>query len=71
MKKFIVIYHAPLSATEQMAQVSPEEMQKGMEPWMVWAENSRQQHNTLVTERKPLRVSSPGRLPEDSLSGDT
>jgi hypothetical protein len=38
MKKFIVIYHAPLSATEQMAQASPEEMQKGMEPWMAWAE---------------------------------
>ena len=32
MKKFIVIYHAPLSSTEQMAQASPEEMQKGMEP---------------------------------------
>jgi hypothetical protein len=38
MKNFIVIYHAPISATEQMAQASPEEMQKGMEPWMAWAQ---------------------------------
>jgi hypothetical protein len=37
MKKFIVIYHAPGSAMEQMQNATPEEMKKGMEPWMVWA----------------------------------
>jgi len=37
MKKFIVIYHAPVSAMEQMADASPEDMKKGMEPWMDWA----------------------------------
>lgn len=36
MKKFIVIYHAPAAAMEQMQSASPEEMQKGMEPWMAW-----------------------------------
>ena len=36
MKKFVVIYHAPTSAVEAMAGASPEEMQKGMEPWMEW-----------------------------------
>jgi len=35
MKKFIVIYHAPGSAMEQMQNATPEEMKKGMEPWMV------------------------------------
>ena len=33
MKRFIVIYHAPFSAMEQMATASPEDMK----PWMDWA----------------------------------
>lgn len=37
MKKFIVIYHAPAEALAQSANATPEEMQKGMEPWMAWA----------------------------------
>lgn len=37
MAKFMVIYHAPISAAEQMANATPEDMQKGMEPWMAWA----------------------------------
>lgn len=38
MKKFVVIYHAPDLAAKKMAESSPEEMKKGMEPWMAWAE---------------------------------
>ena len=37
MKNFIVIYHASKDAMKQNAEMSPEEMKKGMEPWMVWA----------------------------------
>ncbi len=37
MKKFIVIYHAPIDALEQMQNASPEEAEKGMEDWMKWA----------------------------------
>jgi hypothetical protein len=37
MKNFIVIYHAPEDAMKQSAEMSPDEMKKGMEPWMVWA----------------------------------
>jgi len=37
MKKFMVIYHAPQSAADEMSKASPEEMEKGMEPWMEWA----------------------------------
>ncbi len=33
MKKYIVIYHAPMSAVEQMKDATPEDM----EPWMAWA----------------------------------
>lgn len=32
----MVIYHAPVSAREQMAKASPEEAAKGMEPWFAW-----------------------------------
>jgi hypothetical protein len=35
MMKFMVLYMAPVSAEAQM-NVSPEDMKKGMEPWMVW-----------------------------------
>ncbi len=37
MKKFIVIYHAPAEALAQMANVTPEEREEGMKPWMEWA----------------------------------
>lgn len=38
MKKFMVIYHAPIDAMEQMAKTSPEDQAKGMEGWMKWAQ---------------------------------
>jgi hypothetical protein len=37
MKKYIVLYHAPASSMGKMKNMSPEEMKKGMEPWMKWA----------------------------------
>jgi hypothetical protein len=37
MKKYIVLYHAPVGAMEGMSKASPEEAKKGMEPWMTWA----------------------------------
>jgi len=38
MKKFIVIYHAPVDAMKQTANSTPEEQAKGMEQWMQWAQ---------------------------------
>ena len=37
MSKFLVLYLAPVDAVQAMAGASPEDMQKGMEPWMAWA----------------------------------
>ncbi len=37
MKKYIVLYHAPVGAMEKMKDVSPEDAKKGMGPWMQWA----------------------------------
>ena len=37
MKKFLILYLAPASVVEaQMKARSPEEMKKGMEPWLAW-----------------------------------
>jgi len=35
MKKFMILYSAPITAEAQM-NVSPEEMKKGMDPWNAW-----------------------------------
>jgi hypothetical protein len=37
MKKFIVLYHAPMDAMQQTANMKPEDQAKGMEAWMEWA----------------------------------
>ena len=39
MKKFIVMYHAPIAMMEQAASTSPEDRNKSMEEWMKWAAN--------------------------------
>ncbi len=66
MKKFIVIYHAPASWMEQMASASAEEMKKGMEPWMEWAERC---GSGLVDWGSPLmggqKLSKSGSSPSD------
>ena len=38
MKKFMVMYHAPIDALQQTAGASKDEMEEGMKAWMVWAE---------------------------------
>ena len=38
MAEFIVVYYAPQTAMEKMKNTSPEDMKKGMESWMKWAE---------------------------------
>ena len=40
MKKFLVIYEAPISASEQMANATPEQAKAGMEAWMTWAKKA-------------------------------
>lgn len=36
MKKYIVLYHAPKGAMEEMGKMSPEQQKAGMDMWMVW-----------------------------------
>jgi len=51
MKKFMLIYRAPKSFSEHMAQVSMEDAQKHMQPWMDWAEKC---GNQMVDMGTPL-----------------
>ena len=37
MKKFVILYQAPISAQEQMAKATPEQAKAGMDAWMAWA----------------------------------
>ncbi len=66
VKKFLVIYHAPASAVEQVAGASAEDMQKGMEPWMAWAQRC---GDSLVDMGSPLvggqKIAESGSSPSD------
>src|SRR5689334_17771488 len=40
MKKFLVLYRAPLSGFEQMKQATPEQQKAGMQAWMAWGQKA-------------------------------
>ena len=66
MGRYVVIYRAPTSAMEQMRDATPEDMKKGMEPWMAWAQRC---GDGLVDLGSPLggglKVTSEGTSPAD------
>jgi flagellar hook assembly protein FlgD len=41
MKKFMALYLAPVSAVEQMAKSTPEQMKSGMDAWMKWMDKNK------------------------------
>ncbi len=51
MKKFVAIYYAPAEAMAQMANITPEQAAKGMEPWLKWREKC---GNSIVDFGTPL-----------------
>lgn len=66
MKKFIVIYHAPMEAAKKMAMASPEEAKKGMEPWFAW---QKKVGSSIIDLGTPLgngmKVTKSGTSPSD------
>src|SRR4051812_28928049 len=36
MTKFLVLYRAPMSSREQMANATPQQARAGMDAWMAW-----------------------------------
>jgi len=51
MKKFVVIYQAPVGAEWKTAESTPEEMEAGMKAWMEWAQKC---GDKLLDFRTPL-----------------
>ncbi|MCA9666023.1 MAG: hypothetical protein KC503_10560 [Myxococcales bacterium] len=37
MKKYLILYRAPISAQQQMQSATPEQAKAGMDAWMAWA----------------------------------
>lgn len=40
MKKFLVLYKAPMSSFELMRKATPEQQKAGMESWMAWGKKA-------------------------------
>src|SRR5215831_10028060 len=40
MKKFLVLYKAPLTSFEQMMKATPEQQKAGMDAWMGWGKKA-------------------------------
>jgi hypothetical protein len=51
MKKFLVLYKAPIASFEQMMKATPEQQKAGMEAWMSW---SKKAASALVDLGAPL-----------------
>jgi outer membrane biogenesis lipoprotein LolB len=51
MKKFLVLYKAPLASFDQMMKATPEQQKAGMEAWMTW---SKKAASSIVDMGAPL-----------------
>ena len=51
MKKFLVLYKAPIASFEQMMKASPEQQKAGMDAWMAWGKKA---EATIVDMGAPL-----------------
>jgi hypothetical protein len=40
MKKFLVLYRAPIASFEQMMKSTPEQQKAGMDAWMAWGKKA-------------------------------
>jgi hypothetical protein len=63
MAKFMVVYHAPESAREMMANLTPEQAKAGMDLWGAWMEKNK---DSITDLGAPLAGSK--RVRSDSVS---
>lgn len=66
MKKFLVLYHVPASAMQQMPDMTPDQHAEGMKQWMDWAQRT---GDKLLDMGSPLmggQEISPGGSVKDS-----
>jgi hypothetical protein len=55
MKKFLVLYNSSVSARDQMAKSTPEQMKAGLESWMAWGKKAQ---GAIVDFGAPLAPAS-------------
>ena len=60
MKKFLVLYKAPIASFEQMKKATPEQQKAGMEAWMTWSKKSASIVDMGAPLGKSLRVTPGG-----------
>ena len=66
MTKYLLLYRAPVAATEQMAGASAEAAQAGMEAWMTWAGKA---GSAIVDMGSPVAAATT--VGADTVSGDS
>jgi hypothetical protein len=72
MTKYLLLYRAPVSAAEEMANTDPEAAQAGMDAWMAWSQRPTQLPVlTMITgyARWACGVLVPTRRAEDLYAG--
>jgi hypothetical protein len=64
MTKYLLLYRAPASAQEQLANADPEQTQAGMDAWMNWADKAGSSITDLGSPTQTVAT-----LPEGSARG--
>src|SRR5262245_3271573 len=64
MKKFLVLYKAPMSSFEKMKNTTPEQQKAGMDAWMSWGQKAAKAIVDMGAPLgKSLRVTNNGSAP--------
>jgi hypothetical protein len=69
MSKFMVLYRSPVSARDQLANATPEQVQSGMEAWRAWASKVGYAISDLGTPLAHTTHVGPGEASADGVTG--
>ena len=69
MSKFMILYRAPESARDQMANATPEQLQAGLEAWRAWASRVDYAISDLGTPLAHTTHIGPGAASTDGICG--
>jgi hypothetical protein len=69
MSKFMILYRAPESASDQMANATPEQRQAGLEAWRAWASRVDYAISDLGTPLAHTTHVGPGAASTDGVCG--
>lgn len=69
MPKYLVLYRSSTSPQEQMADMSPEQAQEGMELWMNWAGKAGSSLVDLGSPLQSVATVGPGQAAGSSIAG--